>query len=204
MFISVPVKGINFNRIWSFKNEVIQSPMIKQHLNALLRHGAWIVICIPLVFAMPAVSSAQANDDLTQLKTLNARFINNFITNDTVSHSQIIHKNFVCITSKGKWLNRKDYLTGWASGYNPALMPYFDYRDERITLYGNTALVRAVTKFVSVKDGKETMGMTQYTDVYIKENGTWKCVQAQLTSLSPENYPDDKTIVRQYKEGKIQ
>ena len=40
--------------------------------------------------------------------------------------------------------------------------------------------------------------MSMYTDVYIKENGEWKCVQAQITKVSPENYSGDETIVKKY------
>lgn len=43
--------------------------------------------------------------------------------------------------------------------------------------------------------------MTQYTDTYIKENGSWRCLQAQITVVSPENYPGDETIVRKYIKG---
>ena len=42
------------------------------------------------------------------------------------------------------------------------------------------------------------MGMSMYTDTYIKENGNWKCVQAQITKLSPANYSGDETIVRKW------
>lgn len=150
---------------------------------------------------LPCQAQNTEASDIAQLKALNAKFIHNFITNDTVSHSQIISKDFICITSKGQRVNRKDYLNGWAKGYDASTMPYFDYRDERISYYGNMALVRAVTKFVTEKDGKETSGMTAYTDTYIKDNGKWKCVQAQLTSVAPENFSSDATIVRQYKKG---
>lgn len=142
--------------------------------------------------------------DLDQLKKINARFIHNFVTNDVPSHDQIIHPQFVCITTKGMWVNRNDYLEGWKSGFDPEVYLYWDYRFEKITIIGNTALVRAVTKYTTLREGKETTGMTQYTDTYVKENGVWRCIQAQLTSVSPEHYPGDETIVKKYIKGKIQ
>jgi len=141
--------------------------------------------------------SAQANaDDMKTLKLLNAKFINNFVTNDTISHSKIIHKDFVCIGSSGQYINRKDYMNGWLNGFDGFI--YWDYRDERINIFGNTALVHAVNKYVVVSNGKENKGMSMYTDVYVKENGEWKCVQAQISKLSPEFFPGDETIVRKY------
>jgi hypothetical protein len=140
--------------------------------------------------------SAQNTDDLSKLKELNARFINNFVTNDTAAHSKIIHKNFVCITSDGRYLNRGDYLAGWAHGFDG--FKYWDYRNENIKLFGNTALVHSQNKYIVVREGKEITGMSMYTDVYVKENGEWKCVQAQITKVSPENYSGDETVVKKY------
>jgi len=143
------------------------------------------------------LGSAQASaDDLKTLKLLNAKFTNNFVTNDTVSHSRIIHKDFVCIGASGQYINRRDYMNGWVHGFDGFI--YWDYRDERISIFGNTALVHAANKYVVVSNGKENKGMSMYTDVYIKENGEWKCVQAQISKLSHEFFPGDETIVKKY------
>lgn len=143
------------------------------------------------------------DNDLDQLRALNARFIHNFVTNDVPSHDAILRPEFVCITSAGKWINREDYLTRWKTGFDPEVYLYWDYRDERITIIGTTALVRSVNKYTILKDGKEITAMSQYTDTYVKENGTWKCLQAQLTMVAPENYPADATIVKKYIKGRM-
>jgi hypothetical protein len=46
--------------------------------------------------------------------------------------------------------------------------------------------------------------MTMYTDTYLLENGAWKCIQAQLTSVDPEHQPADDTVISVYIEGKRQ
>lgn len=147
--------------------------------------------------------SMNTEDDLAQLRALNARFIHNFVTNDVPSHDAIIRPEFMCITTTGKWLNRQDYLTQWKTGFDNEVYLYWDYRNEKITIVGNTALVRSVTKYTVLKEGKEITGMTQYTDTYVKENGSWKCLQAQLTAVATENYPGDETIVKKYIKGKM-
>jgi len=149
-----------------------------------------------------STSCLAQEDDLSTLRKINARFIHNFVTNDVPSHDQIIHKDFVCINRDGKRIHRADYLKEWATGFDPEVIIYWDYRFEKITVIGSTALVRSVNKYTILKDGKETTAMSQYTDTYVKENGTWKCIQAQLTSVSPANYPGDETIVRKYVKGK--
>ena len=139
-----------------------------------------------------------------ELRALNARFIHNFITNDVPSHDAILHKNFICITPAGARVGRADYLRAWATGFNAERIPYFDYRDEKIDVFGTTALLRSTNKSIRVKDGVETVGMTMYTDVYVHENGAWKCIQAQLTQVAPAHYPPDETIVKKYLKGKAQ
>jgi len=155
-----------------------------------------IVFCIIMLLILLHSWAQSNNDDMMQLKTLNAKFINNFVTHDTASHSRILHKNFVCITPTGGYINRKDYLNWWAHGFDG--YKYWDYRDVNISLFGNVALVHAKNKYIVMREGKETTGMSMYTDVYINENGEWKCVQAQITPVSPENYPGDETIVKKY------
>jgi len=55
-----------------------------------------------------------------------------------------------------------------------------------------------------MKDGVEAIGMTLYTDTYIRQGGVWKCVQAQITPVAPANYPPDSTIVGKYVKGQAQ
>ena len=73
-----------------------------------------------------------------------------------------------------------------------------------INVVGNTALVRSTNKRVALKDGVETVAMTMYTDIYVQQDGAWKCLQAQITPVAPANYPPDATIVRKYVNGQAQ
>jgi ketosteroid isomerase-like protein len=136
-----------------------------------------------------------------ELRALNARFIHNFITNDVPGHDAILHEDFICINPMGARVSRADYLKAWATGFDAERIPYYDYRDEVINVVGNTALVRSTNKRVGLKDGVETVAMTMYTDIYVQQDGTWKCVQAQITPVAPANYPPDATIVRKYVKG---
>lgn len=167
-------------------------------------HLTWLTALLAVGLFANAKKESNAESDLADLKATNARFIHNFVTNDTASHSKIIHSTFVLITPKGGKVARKEYLAEWAHGFDVKKFYYWDYRDESISRYGDFALVRSVTKYTKLVDGKETPVMTRYTDTYIKEGGKWKCVQAQLTSVSPENFPNDETIVRKYINGVIQ
>jgi hypothetical protein len=53
------------------------------------------------IFLRPVFETLAQNSHDTEWcsSSLNAKFINNFVTNDSVEHSKIIHKDFVCISS---------------------------------------------------------------------------------------------------------
>jgi hypothetical protein len=139
-----------------------------------------------------------------QLRALNARFIHNFVTNDVASHDAITREGFFYVSTEGARRGRDEYLRRWATGFDPDVIIYWDYRDERIGIFGDVALVWSVNKHVIVSEGEKVTGMTGYTDTYLFEGSSWKCIQAQLVKISPENYPPDKTIVRKYIRGEFQ
>jgi hypothetical protein len=122
-------------------------------------------------------------EDMAVLSKLNARFISNFVTQDAASHDQIIHKDFVCIEGNGAIVDRQKYLTEWATGYQDSGYDTFGYTDEFIRIFGSTALIRSKTNYTKKKNGSTVRGSTIYTDTYVKENGRWLCVQAQITPI---------------------
>src|SRR4030095_3007197 len=113
----------------------------------------------------------KTNDDLVQLSTLNAQFIQNFLHNDTLAHNKIIYKDFVCIMGNGTVVNRDDYMKVWSHGYDPSVYRSFVMQNELVRVFGNTALVRAETPYTYIGNGKEISGTTIYTDTYIKLDG---------------------------------
>lgn len=138
---------------------------------------------------------------MQDLRSLNALFIENFITNDVKSHDAILHPDFIYVQSNGSRIDRATYLTRWATGFDPRVIVYWDVRDEFITVIGNVALVRATNKEIVRRDGQDIAGMTTYTDVYIHEAGAWKCIQAQITPVAKDQEPGDDTIITAYIDG---
>ena len=122
--------------------------------------------------------------DRATLSKLNAQFIKNFINHDTVAHNEIIHKDFVCIENNGTIENRKEYMKNWAIDYPNGGFTSFTYQDEFIRFFGDVALVRSKSVYTRIKNGKTASGSSVYTDTYIKENGRWWCIQAQITPVS--------------------
>lgn len=121
--------------------------------------------------------------DSAELSALNRQFISNFVHQDASRHNEIIHEDFVCIQNNGDIVPREQYLKDWTSAYQKSGYTSFDITDERIRIFGNTALVRSKTVYTKRVDNKTTHGNSVYTDTYLKENGTWKCIQAQITPV---------------------
>lgn len=148
---------------------------------------------------MPAPES-----ELAALRALNARFIHNFVTNDVASHDAMLHPRFLCIGSSGARRERAEYLRAWATGFDATTLVHWDTRDERIDVFGDVALVRATNKHIHLVDGAEVTGMTAYTDTYLREQGRWLCIQAQLTTVAPAHWPGDDTVISTYLRGRLQ
>jgi Domain of unknown function (DUF4440) len=147
---------------------------------------------------------SSSENDAAQLRAINAQFIHNFITCDVTSHSKIIHSRFVCISTNGSRQTRAEYLHDWATDFDADRIPYWDTRDEQIEIFGDVALVRSTNKYIRRAEGREVVGMTTYTDTYIRQDGAWLCIQAQLTAVSPEYYPSDAKIISVYVNGHLQ
>ena len=128
--------------------------------------------------------NAEEQNDRKALSALNARFIKNFVTNDAAAHDRILHKDFVCIENSGEIVGREQYLKDWSHGYDPAVLTAFVYGEENIRFFGNIALVRSKTTYTKRINGAVVTGHTVYTDIYFKENGTWLCIQAQITPVT--------------------
>ncbi len=144
------------------------------------------------------LTSEQAFDDL---RTLNARFIDNFVRNDVAAHDTLLHPSFTAIQSDGSVLDRTAYLRGWATGFDPDLIPRWETRGEWITVVGPVGLVRATNVFTLVRDGRKTQHATLYTDTYLYEGGRWLCLQAQTTPVRSAHVAAADSVVSVHLRG---
>jgi ketosteroid isomerase-like protein len=135
------------------------------------------------------------------LRAINAQFIDNFVANDVAAHDALLHPSFLCIRGDGSRVDRATYLEGWATGFDPEVTVYWDVRDELITVVGDVALVRSTNKETVRRGDQEVTSMSTYTDAYVFEHGRWRCVQAQITPVSPPNEPADDTIISVWIKG---
>jgi hypothetical protein len=130
-------------------------------------------------------------EDRVELVRVNNKFIQNWITVDSASHSKIIHSDFIGILSNGQFIGRKEYLKEWVNSfaYNPTVLKDFTHGLIELRIFGNYALVVGYTKYqVKNSSGTWIKKITPYTDTYVKTNGKWLCVQVQLTPLTGKEF----------------
>jgi len=112
------------------------------------------------------------------LERLNQEYVDAFMNADVEWYHQHLAEEFFCIESDGSLLNKEQFLDNTRRG--PDVTDY-KLHEVEIRIYGETALVRA-TGIWTREDG--SMGMSRYTDVYVKTQAEWKTVSAQITRTS--------------------
>ena len=113
--------------------------------------------------------------DLATLKRLNQEYVDAFMNADVGWYSEHLAEDFVCVESDGSVLNKIQFLSNTVKG--PDVVDY-KLHEVDVRIYGNAALVRATGVWIK-EEG--SMGMSRYTDVYIRTNNEWKAVSAQIT-----------------------
>jgi len=113
--------------------------------------------------------------DLATLKRLNQEYVDAFMNADVDWYKEHLAEDFICVESDGSVLNKIQFLSNTLKG--PDVIDY-KLHEVDVRIYGNAALVRATGVWIK-EEG--SMGMSRYTDVYIRTNNEWKAVSAQIT-----------------------
>lgn len=113
--------------------------------------------------------------DLTTLERLNQEYVDAFMNADVDWYQKHLAEDFVCVESDGSVLNKIQFLSNTVKG--PDVIDY-KLHEVDVRIYGNAALVRATGVWIK-EEG--SMGMSRYTDVYIRIDNEWKAVSAQIT-----------------------
>jgi ketosteroid isomerase-like protein len=121
-------------------------------------------------------STATREEELLQL---NRDYIAASLRGDVAWYREHLAEDFVCIDSDASVLDKAAFLKQTAEGSDLA-----EYRLQEVDLrfYGDVALVRATGAWIG-KNGKP--GISRYLDVYVRKDGAWKAVSAQITRPAP-------------------
>ena len=70
-----------------------------------------------------------------------------------------------------------------AARLTPQQVANLDRRDDVLRIYGDTAVVWFTLRLVGIRQGQQAEVTFRYTDVWVLNNGDWRCVSTQSTKV---------------------
>lgn len=140
--------------------------------------------------AVPAHAPWQGRDptgdDLSVLRTLNENYVQAFRAADVAWYDAHLAPDYVVVYGDGSFHDRAAALGDFAQPYFATHIRSFPVDAIRIRRYGDVALIHAENDYV-LKDGRT--GVNRYTDIWRKQDGTWRCIAAHITVHKPATSP---------------
>jgi len=130
--------------------------------------------------AMPVFGRApgtEVGNDEDTIRELNAGYVRAFMNSDAEWYDRHLTADFMCILTSGAVVDRSTFLE---NAKKPHTTISYDLSEITIRVHGDVALVSALGTWER-KDG--TKGRTRYVDVWVRKDGSWKAVSAQLTAV---------------------
>jgi hypothetical protein len=112
------------------------------------------------------------------IRELNLQFLDAMVTGNAGWFARRLAEEFLFIEGDGQIRDRASFVGMIAAG--PVFSAY-DLDDVKVRVYGDVAMLQATGRFIRT-DGY--IGMSRYVDIYVKVEGDWQVVSAQVTRLS--------------------
>ena len=116
-----------------------------------------------------------------ELLKLEKEFAEAIVRNDVEGIGRLVADDWVIIDPNGEIVDRARFLEVIKSGALTHEM--MESEDFRVRIYGDSAVVTAVTRTKGKFMGEEFSTQERATDVFVKRNGRWQCVLTHLTSV---------------------
>jgi ketosteroid isomerase-like protein len=113
---------------------------------------------------------------------LEKEFSQAIVKNDAKAVARFLTDGWIIIDPDGGIIDRARFLGVIESGALTHEMMESD--DTRVLIYGNTAIVTALTTTKGKFSGQAFTTQERTTDVFVKQNGRWMCVLSQLTRFT--------------------
>jgi len=117
-------------------------------------------------------------DDLTVLRLLNEQYVNAFREADVGWYDAHLADDYVVISGDGSFHDRAAALANFARPTFATSIASFPVDKVSIRRFDDVALIHAENAY-ALKDGRR--GISRYTDIWVKRDGRWLCVAAQIT-----------------------
>jgi ketosteroid isomerase-like protein len=117
-----------------------------------------------------------------ELLKLEKQFTEAIVGNDPETIERFVTDDWIIIDADGGIIDKERFLAVIKSGALTHEMMESD--DVRVRVYGDSAVVTALTRTKGKFMGQEFTTRERSTDVFVKLNGRWQCVLSQLTRFT--------------------
>ena len=117
-----------------------------------------------------------------QLLRVEKEFAETIVSNNLEGLGRIVADDWIIIDPNGEIVDRARFFEVIKSGG----LTHDTMRSEdfRVRIYGESALVTAVTRTEGKFMGQEFTTQERATDVFVKRDGRWQCVLTHLTRIT--------------------
>jgi ketosteroid isomerase-like protein len=139
---------------------------------------------IALSLAVPCLALGQTKGETTQEEVLRLekKFSEAIVKNDAEAVGRFLADDWIIIDPDGGIIDKATFLEVIKSGTLTHEMMESD--DARVRIYGNTAMVTALTRTKGKFSGQVFTTQERATDVFVRQNGQWLCALSQLTKFT--------------------
>lgn len=139
---------------------------------------------ITLALALPSLALGQVRSNEMQdaVLKLEKEFSQAIVKNDVEAVGRFLADDWIIIDPDGGIIDRATFLGVLKSGALTHEMMESD--DTRVRIYGNTAIVTALTTTKGKFSGQAFTTQERATDVFVKQNGRWECALSHLTRFT--------------------
>jgi ketosteroid isomerase-like protein len=140
---------------------------------------------VVVVFQTTAVSSfnfaQMKTSEAEELLKIEKEFAQAIVSNDVEGIGRFVADDWMIIDPDGGIVDRTRFFEVIKSG--ALTHDIMESEDFRVRVYGDSAVVTAVTRTKGKFMGQEFSTQERATDVFVKRDGRWQCVLTHLTRL---------------------
>ena len=125
------------------------------------------------------MKTSKAEEELLKVEN---EFAEAIVRNDLDGLGRLVADDWIIIDPDGGIVERARFFEVIKSGALSHEM--MESEDCRVCIYGDSAVVTAVTRTKGKFMGQEFSTEERGTDVFVKRDGRWKCVLTHLTRLA--------------------
>ena len=116
-----------------------------------------------------------------ELLKLEKEFAEAIVKNDPEAIARLVADDWIIIDPNGEIVDRTRFFEVIKSG--ALTHDTMDSEDFRVRVYGDSAVVTAITSTKGKFMGEEFITRERATDVLVRREGRWQCVLTHLTRL---------------------